>query len=1286
MAFNTLATVRYVNLNSANPTPPYTDWTTAATDIQDAIDASTNGDTVLVTNGVYASGGAAIAGGVTNRVALTNAITVQSVNGPWVTIIRGVTGSSAATSARCAWLTNNATLIGFTLEEGGGLFGSAVGGGVWCASSRAVVDNCVIVSNTANGYGGGVYQGTCNNCLISSNNGLEGAVYQANLNSCTIVNNGYAGVLFGSLTNCIVYYNTSTAGNNCVGTTAAAYCCTPVLLSGKGNFTNAPQLFADGVHLLSTSPCIGAGTNLVTGTDIFGNAWANPPSVGCAEFVPGVLVTTPQITLTSYPVGFKVGNVAVAGQSPLAFTWLQNGVPLQNNGHFSSAQTSNLVATGVGLGDAGSYQLVVSNATGVVTSAVAQLVVHCVDAAGTNPVPPYLSWATAATNAQDAIAVAGAGDIVVVTNGLYAAGGASMDGVNTNRVAVNNAILVQSVNGPGATVIQGAWDRVSTNGPGAMRCAWLTNNAVLSGFALVGGATGTNGNNGYNGGGVWGASTNAAVINCWLSSNAAFLAGGAAYGATLNNCSLSNNQCLKGNGGGAANCNLTNCIVTSNAATSLSGNGGGAYSCYLKNCAITKNTALMFGGGSYMGTLVNCTVVSNSAGGYGTQSGAVANALLTNCLVWGNAAIPPGSSTNYYSCTFSYSDTDPLPSGTGNKDVNPQLLGDGVHLSSTSPCIGAGLNSVVTGLDIDGQAWKNPPSIGCDEWQPPPIIVVQPGFQVGWPVLNLTFSVVVAGQTPFSFFWSCDGTPIQNNAHYTNAGSSNLVVNNFGPGDSGLYQVVVSNSSGVVTSAVASVVIHAVNAAGVNPVAPYESWAEAATNIQDAIEAAAAGDVVLVSNGIYNAGGEALAGNLTNRVALDKALMVVSVNGWAKTIIQGAWDPVSTNGPAAVRCAWLTNGAVLSGFTLQNGATQNSGSTPALQSGGGVWCASTNALVSNCLLSNNVAAYGGGGMAFGTLDNSLVVNNLAAYGGGAYDATLNNCTVVNNATTTPFQKGGGTYNDAGAGSIQNCIVLDNGVSSFFGGFNNYCTGAVSAQYFYCCTENEIGQVPQGTGNTNADPLFLDLYHIATNSPCRGAGSTLYASGKDVDGEPWNNPPSIGCDEVVVSNRAGPLSVALSYYVFLAYPPQTNVLVNHLAFFEGTITGLATSLSWNFGDGPAISNADCNLFHQWTNAGNYDVVFTAYNTNHPTGISASMLVHVASVSPPQLQAPSVLSNGFQFQFNGQVTANYVVQYATNLTPPVTWLTLQSMDDSTGGVYQIQDAPPTNAVRFYRVGAQ
>ena len=77
----------------------------------------------------------------------------------------------------------------------------------------------------------------------------------------------------------------------------------------------------------------------------------------------------------------------------------------------------------------------------------------------------------------------------------------------------------------------------------------------------------------------------------------------------------------------------------------------------------------------------------------------------------------------------------------------------------------------------------------------------------------------------------------------------------------------------------------------------------------------------MVTNGLYATGGRMIYTDVSNRVVLDKALTVMSMNGYSSTIIQGAWDP-ATNGPAATRCAWLTNGATLAGFTLQGGATR----------------------------------------------------------------------------------------------------------------------------------------------------------------------------------------------------------------------------------------------------------------------------------------------------------------------------------------------------------------------------
>ncbi|HEX4645102.1 MAG TPA: hypothetical protein VH598_05785, partial [Verrucomicrobiae bacterium] len=146
------AATLYVSLTSTNPTPPYADWSTAATNIQDAVDASSSSDWVWVTNGVYQFGGRLVSS-ASNRVAVTKAVTVASVNGPQATVILGTTGGGNRSSVRCAYLTNGATLAGFTLTNGvfpAGQFAGAVpsrGGGVFCQSVAAMLTNCIITAN-----------------------------------------------------------------------------------------------------------------------------------------------------------------------------------------------------------------------------------------------------------------------------------------------------------------------------------------------------------------------------------------------------------------------------------------------------------------------------------------------------------------------------------------------------------------------------------------------------------------------------------------------------------------------------------------------------------------------------------------------------------------------------------------------------------------------------------------------------------------------------------------------------------------------------------------------------------------------------------------------------------------------------------------------------------------------------------------------------------------------------------------------------------------------------------
>jgi hypothetical protein len=222
-----LGDAHYVSLASAAPGAPYTNWVTAATNIQDAVDAASAGDTVLVTNGTYY---------LTSEIAVTNAITIQSVNGPGVTLVDGQ-GTN-----RCFNLTNSAcTLSGFTITNGyvdnGGLGGGSgsFGGGVYCHDSTPAITNCVLSGNSAF-RGGGSANGTLNHCILSGNTAFSGggSAWGA-LNHCTLSGNAAfagGGSYQGTLNHCVLSSNSAYNGggsangtlNHCTLTGNSAYC------------------------------------------------------------------------------------------------------------------------------------------------------------------------------------------------------------------------------------------------------------------------------------------------------------------------------------------------------------------------------------------------------------------------------------------------------------------------------------------------------------------------------------------------------------------------------------------------------------------------------------------------------------------------------------------------------------------------------------------------------------------------------------------------------------------------------------------------------------------------------------------------------------------------------------------------------------------------------------------------------------------------------------------------------------------------------------------------------
>ena len=339
---------------------------------------------------------------------------------------------------------------------------------------------------------------------------------------------------------------------------------------------------------------------------------------------------------------------------------------------------------------------------------------------------------------------------------------------------------------------------------------------------------------------------------------------------------------------------------------------------------------------------------------------------------------------------------------------------------------------------------------------------------------------------------------------------------------------------------------HYVSLSGAH-IAPFTTWSTAATNIQAAIDLAEAGDTVLVNNGTYASGGVVFYGSMTNRIAITKPITVRSVNGPQVTAIVG----VGPFGDAAVRCAYMGSNACLSGFTLTHGSTRADGDQRQEQSGGGVWCESTSAVLSNCVLTGNTAysggyGGGGGGVYQGTLYNCTLTHNTAHYGdgggaysgtlyhctltgnsayiggGGSYDSTLYHCTLVSNSAA--YGGGGGAY----GGTLYNCTLMDNygtwgggGARSctlynctltgnsaggnYGGGGASYCTlyncivyyntapSPCGNDYFfctlnYCCTT----PYPGGTGNITNEPMFVDLaagnLRLLSNSPCINAGT------------------------------------------------------------------------------------------------------------------------------------------------------------------------------------------------------
>ena len=234
---------------------------------------------------------------------------------------------------------------------------------------------------------------------------------------------------------------------------------------------------------------------------------------------------------------------------------------------------------------------------------------------------------------------------------------------------------------------------------------------------------------------------------------------------------------------------------------------------------------------------------------------------------------------------------------------------------------------------------------------------------------------------------------------------------------------------------------------------PFANWADAATNIQMAVNVAANGETVYVTNNtIYL---------LTNQVIITNA---ITVRSW---VADGGYDPTTTilngNSPSYTnRVMFVSNTlAAIQGLTISNGFTTNFG--------GGIY--NYGGTVSNCIIVNNVSTTNGGGVytCGGNLLNCIIASNTAYSGGGVFGT--NGC------------------------QVWGSIISNNTASDRGGGI--YC--AVSSKTNWIIQSTIVGNVAAGYGGAGC---YLNNYAIASNcdilynDQARYYGGGVYLYGAD----------------------------------------------------------------------------------------------------------------------------------------------------------------------------------------------